>query len=96
MSEASIKCLACDHVAPADGGAAPEDGIFACHECGARMPYGKLAPRVVVEPFVDDKGRSWVRHRVQDARTKEEVHAFDLDPQHAAMFAKAILSLVIP
>jgi|GEM_PF-4022496 len=94
MSE--ITCLACSHRAKVEAGPPFTESIFVCNECGARMVYGELAPRVVVEPRTDPLGRAWVRVRFQDARTQRDMYTADLDPQHAAMLAKAQLSLVIP
>jgi transcription elongation factor Elf1 len=96
MPDQTITCLACAHEANVGPGPALEEGVFVCSECGARMAYGKLAPRIVVEPFVDAMGREWVRYRFQDASTKREAYSVDLDPQHAAMVAKTALVLVIP
>lgn len=96
MSDPTVACLACAHEAPLAAGPPPSESILVCSECGARMPFGKIAQRVVVEPFVDDEGRSWVRYRFQDPITKQDVHVVDLDMLHAAHLAKATISLVIP
>lgn len=96
----SIKCLACDHVAEVsieEPTAHPiDDGIFKCHECGARMVYGELAPRIVVEPHVTKNNQKLLRVRFQNQKTLEEVFVCDLDPQFAASLCKNILSLVLP
>lgn len=91
-----ITCLACEHVADVPDGPAFEDGVFVCGECGARMAYGQLLPRIVVEPYEDERGRRWLRRRFQDPKTKIDLYVVDIDPQHAASEAKNILSLVLP
>jgi hypothetical protein len=96
MSDLATKCLACGHEASLTDGAPPSESVLVCSECGARMPFGRLAPRIVVEPFTDDEGRTWVRYRFQDPISKIDVHVADIDGQHAAMLAKATISLVIP
>jgi hypothetical protein len=92
MKEA--KCLVCSHSAAIESDLS--DGIYRCDECGARMVYGELAPRIVVEPEISITGRPLVAIRIQDARTREDEHVLRLDPQFAASVAKNILSLVIP
>ncbi len=98
----NIECMACGHEAPVthDAPATPEEirasAIFRCDECGARMAFGALMPRVVVEPYTDGAGRAWARFRFQDPITKQDTFVRDLDPQFAAMVAKGVLSLVIP
>jgi len=97
-----VTCLACAHHydVPNDTGASDDDfvakNIFRCAECGARMAYGALAPRLVEEPFTDDAGNVFLRIRIQSPATKEDLYVLDLDPQYAAMHAKNVLSLVIP
>lgn len=97
-----IGCMACGHEAevthehPASTEEILATNIFRCDECGARMAFGHLMPRVVVEPFRDDNGVGWVRFRFQDPVTKADQHVVDLDPQFAAMIAKGALSIVIP
>jgi hypothetical protein len=59
------------------------------------MSFGRIMPRIVVEPHVDEH-RRWLRLRFQDPTTKADVHVADLDAQYAASVAKNILSLVIP
>ena len=92
----SITCLACAHAANVGPGPAPSESLFVCGECNARMVYGELAPRLCVEPCRLAGGFQGIRVRVQDPITKADMHAIDLDPQHAAILAKNILSLVIP
>lgn len=99
--QTKIQCMACDHVALVTHDAAihPDvvlkSDIFRCDECGARMAFGRLMPRIVVEPYEAHDGTRWVRLRTQDLKTKE-VTVVDLDPQYAAMLAKNILSIVVP
>ena len=101
LADTQIQCLACGHVArvsvPLAEAPSPLDhGIFRCDECRARMVYGKLLFREVVEPFVDERGRHWLRRRFQDAATKVDVFVVDVDPQFAAMVARDMLDAVIP
>lgn len=96
MAIINITCLACGHRANVDSPESFEEGIFHCDECGARMVHGKLVPRVVVEPFKDEKGYLWLRRRFQDPITRADIFVVDFDPQHACSEAKNILSLVIP
>lgn len=91
-----ITCLACGHVADVPAGPAFDDAIFQCGECGARMAYGRLMPRVVVEPYEDERGHRWLRRRFQDPQTKKDVYVIDVDAQQAASEAKNILTLVLP
>lgn len=100
MISVNVQCLACGHTAPThvqEGEAADphEHGVFVCGECTARMAYGTLLPRVVVEPFVDERGHLWLRRRYQDPKTKAELYVLDVDPRYAALEAKNILSMVI-
>ena len=89
-----IECMACGHIADVAGEVSLANDIFRCEECGARMAYGQLAPRIVVEPA--RAPQPMCRIRIQDAKTKADVHVLELDPQYAAMLAKNILSLVVP
>lgn len=99
MSTMKMTCLACGHVASVaktDDCDCLDCGIFRCDQCRARMSFGVLMPRVVVEPFIDARGRQWLRRKYQDPKTKADLYVIDVDPQYAAMEAKQILSLVIP
>lgn len=51
--------------------------------------------RIVVESHTDDKGVRWLRRRVQDSLTREDIFVFDLDPQHAAREAVNVLSITV-
>lgn len=97
--ESRITCPACDvdEVAKAEVPLTLEDvALFRCDACGARVVHGVLMPRMVAEPFVDEKGRNWLRQRFQHPGTKEDLFVVDIDPQAAASHAKNILSLVLP
>jgi len=91
-----VTCLACEH----DGGEQPAGfaaaSILRCDECGARMAYGKLLPRIVVEPYQDEAGRLWIRQRFQDPKTQADIYVCDVDPMHAASLGKNLISLVVP
>jgi hypothetical protein len=97
-----IQCLACGRPwdVPNDSDLSDAQfvtaNIFKCSECGARTAYGQLMPRIVEEPFVDDRGHQFLRIRFQDPTTKADVYVVDLDPQYAASHAKNTLSLVLP
>lgn len=90
-----VKCMACGHEAACAGVVAPENEVLRCDECGARMSFGRLMPRFIVEPH-EEGGRRWLRIRVQHHVTPDDEHILDLDAQYAASLAKNILSLVIP
>lgn len=100
--QSTITCSACGHAYALDvpDGTSEqaffESNVFKCTECGARTSYGKLMPRIVIEPFYDDRGVGWLRRKYLDAKTNELLFQIDLDPQYAAMQAKNELSLVIP
>ena len=100
MSINSVTCPMCGVEEPfdADGQAPPplhQVALFTCEACQARVVYGTVLPRIVVEPYCDTNGFTWVRKRYQDPRTREDKHVIDLDPKLAAMEAKAVLALVI-
>lgn len=97
MSAITITCLSCRHafqVAAKSGCECAADDVYRCLECGARMAFGKLMPRIVIEPFVDERGIRWVRKRYQDPITKADLYVVDVDREYALMEAKQILSLV--
>lgn len=92
-----VHCPACGHAQTAEGDAAiafDDIGLFSCPNCSARAVYGKLSPRVVVEPFVDERGHRWIRRRFQDPITKKDVYVVDVDPIFAVAEFKSVLSLV--
>lgn len=101
LVDATIACMACGHRAsvsvPLVEARDPlAQGIYRCDECGARMAYGKLLLREVIEPYVDDHGIQWLRRRFQDPKTKTDILVVDVDPRMAATVAREILALVIP
>lgn len=97
--KSSIACPSCAHAEEIEA-AAPvtidDVGLFVCNACNTRVVHGKTLQRVVIEPFVDERGHKWVRRRFQDPKTKEDLHVVDIDPLLAAGEAKSLLSLVIP
>jgi hypothetical protein len=100
MARNAVTCPACGVEEPCDGdGNAPPPlqtvGLFTCDACGARVVYGTMLPHVVVEPFTDTNGFTWVRKRYQHPRTREDQHVIDLDPKLAALEARDVLQLVI-
>lgn len=101
MSDLTITCPACGDTHEAPGGDVDflAKGITRCSVCDARVVYGELAPRVVVEPSSVDTAvgsKDFMRLRFQDPTTKADVFVRDLDPQHAFMIAQAIISMVRP
>lgn len=77
------------------GDLAVDAAVFTCNHCRTRVAFGKVAPRMVVEPFVDERGVAWLRQRFQDPVTKEDLYVVDLDPQWAAMHATNLLSITV-
>lgn len=99
LVDTTITCLACSHTShvsvPLVEAPNPlAHGVFRCDECGARMAYGRLTMREVVEPYVDDTGRRWVRRRFQDPKTREDLFVLDVDRERAIDCARELLSLV--
>ena len=102
MAKGTITCPACGveepvhATSPGAGSIALHDvGEFRCDACSARVVYGRLMPRVVVEPTRGERDLMWIRIRRQDPRTKEDVgEPLDLDPKMAFEFAKAVIGLV--
>ena len=102
MARGAVTCPACgvEEVFMHDGGNPPplhEIGEFMCNACSARSVYGKLMPRIVVEPAKEEtRGLLMVKLRFQDPRTRKDIYVTDpIDPKLAASLAKNILSLVI-
>lgn len=97
---AHVFCPACDAKEQADpsmgSGLIPlhKVAIFSCDACGARAVWGVVTPRVVVEPHTDANGLRWIRLRFQDARTREDRHVADFDPNLAIDLVRNIMSLV--
>ena len=79
------RCGHVDEVRDADGNPMdPSVEVLTCNVCQARIAYGELQPRVIVEPHTD---RRYVLVQIG-----ETSHALDL--AHAAGFAHAILSIL--
>lgn len=101
MSEPMVTCPACgdSHAAPGGDADFLAHNIVRCDACQARIVYGELAPRFVIEPATVTTPcgpKDFMRLRVQDPVTKEDVYAHDIDPQHAFMIAQTIISMVRP
>lgn len=100
MVSATVSCMACGHTddvsVPESQASAPLDhGVFECSECNARMAFGRLLPRIVVEPITTPHGYRLVRRRYQDPKTLADIYVVDVDPRHAGNEAINVLSLVI-
>ncbi len=98
MAEDAITCPQCglEEAFDAHGERPPplhECGEFRCNGCQNRYVFGKHVPRLVIEPWHQDSGLRWVRFRVQDEATKEDLYVFDLDPEYADYAFKSALSL---
>lgn len=98
MSKPTITCPGCGdtHEAPHGDPDFLLRDVSKCSVCDARIVYGELAPRVVVEPGAFPGGQPAMVFRVQDPLTKADVHVMKLDPQHAFLIAQAIISMVRP
>lgn len=98
MSEAKVICPACGDTHDAPGGDRDfmVKSISRCDVCDARIVYGALAPRVVIEPGTFDNGAPAFVLLAQDPKTRAVVHEMKLDPQHAFLLAQAIISMVRP
>lgn len=99
MAHNSITCPVCgvEEASPDEMPMPPlhDIGLFRCEACGARVVFGKVAPRIVIEPYVE-RGVRFVRLRFQDPKTKADIHVADLDPQFAVIVTKNILSISVP
>lgn len=75
-----------------------EIGEFVCdnHECRTRIVFGKIMPRIVVEPFIDERHYRWTRIRWQDPVTKQDLYVQDLDPKLVLRLTNNLLSMVTP
>lgn len=92
-----ITCPACgEHETAPDGTPTVLDliGLFRCNACSCRVVYGRMLPRVVTEPYTDNRGHCWIRTRYQDPKTKADLFVVDVDPQFAVDIVKNTLSLV--
>jgi len=92
----SVTCPACGakELVRGEPVALEDVGEFRCDECGARTVFGCLMPRVVVEPMKGAHDMLWIRTRIQDPKTREDVHVLDLDPKMAVELTRNILALV--
>ena len=103
MAENAVTCPVCgiEEVFDADGARPPplhEIGEFHCENdaCQARVVFGKIMPRIVVEPYRDERGFRWTRLRIQDPKTKEDISVSDLDPKMTVLLTKNLLVMVSP
>ncbi len=70
-------------------------GLFHCNACRARVVFGEIQMRVVVEPILDSKGRLWILKRYQDPKTKSDVLVVKQDPQFVFEEAQTALALIV-
>lgn len=101
MSDVTVTCPACgdEHAAPGGDADFLKRDIVRCDVCSARIVYGELAPRVVVEPVTVDTivgPKEFMRLCIQDPKTKAVVFDRPIDPQHAFMIAQTIITMVRP
>lgn len=101
MAENAVTCPSCggEEVFCTDGTRSPplhEVGEFTCNICKTRVVYGNVMPRIVVEPFIDQRKFRWTRIRIQDPATKEDLLVRDLDPKLVLRLANNLLSMVTP
>jgi hypothetical protein len=92
----AVTCPCCGLEEPvADGGstALEEIGEFSCEGCHARVVHGKVMPFVVVEPMKGPGGYLWQRVRIQDPKTRADLHVLECDPNLAIGLARNLLSL---
>lgn len=87
----TLECMRCQHRfavegAEGDPAALLATGVFKCRECGARMSYGELQPRIVVSV----QRPHFVTLQIDNG----PVHK--LDAQYAASLAKNLLSVSVP
>jgi len=99
MAHNSVTCPVCglEETSPDESPLPPlhEIGEFRCEGCVARVIFGKIAPHIVVEPYVE-RGFRWTRLRIQDPKTRADLHVLDLDPKLAVSLTKNILSVSVP
>lgn len=100
MAHNAVTCPSCGLEEPFQDGQSAlqlhEIAEFTCDGCRTRVIYGRVMPRIVVEPYMDAQGFTWIRTRYQDPKTREDIYVVDLDPILAASHAKNELALVIP
>lgn len=98
MPDATITCPGCGdtHAAPHGDAEYLLHMVSRCDLCDARIVYGELAPRLVVEPSTFENGAPAMAILIQDFKTREVLHELKLDPQHAFLLAQSIISMVRP
>jgi len=87
----SLKCPDCGHE---DGVSDdPRASIYTCDECKARIAFGVLMPRLIIEPHPEDARfiRVRVLHVVDGQRV--EVVAVTIDRPLGGMLARELLSV---
>lgn len=98
MSEPTITCPACGDTHAAPGGD-PDfllRGITRCDVCGARIVYGHIAPRVIIEPRTvetPDGPRQVVVMTEQDWKTRSTAREWVLDGDYAKSVGDAFTSI---
>ena len=93
----AVKCPCCGLEEPVrDGGSTKLEEIasYSCDGCAVRIIYGRIMPKIVVEPARGERDFLWARVRVQDPKTREDLYVIDLDPKLAVDFARNLLSIV--
>lgn len=93
----TIVCPRCKAIERCDGANVTLEsiGVFTCDQCRLRVVHGHILPNIVVEPFTDEKGFTWLRRRFQDALTRKDLYVVDVDPHWAALEATNILSITV-
>lgn len=92
-----LACPACGtEQSPTDPAVVLASEILRCTSCKARIAYGQIVPRIVVEPVHTESQKTLIRVRFQDPVTMADQFSADMDPVFAAGLAKNILALVIP
>jgi hypothetical protein len=88
----AMTCPFCHDVSDFDG--EPQRQVLTCTECGARIAWGVLMPRVVVEPHVDKR---FIVVRVQTvANGQAAIVQHVLDKEFAHQVAREIASITAP
>lgn len=98
MANNSVTCPICgvEEASPDERPMPPlhDIGDFRCEACGTRVIFGKVAPRIVIEPY-EEHGIRWTRLRFQDPKTRQDIHVADLDPNLAVSVTKNVLSISV-
>lgn len=87
-----MTCPACGHVADFEG--EPHREVLHCTECRARIAWGVLMPRVVVEPHRDRRFAILRFCTVANGQSAIVEHV--LDKEFAFQVAKEIASITAP